>query len=147
MTKWNYIGNFGVDSGQIMITDPCYVRDFTDNQMQDKRIFIVKATGKRYKLWKNFQGFEEQIHNGKTMNQLIASGEVIEQLEPLDNSFSYSGACDTTLHNPKGGGELINNIGAELGVVVRTADGDGVYPVFVNYDKDGAVKEVLIKFR
>jgi hypothetical protein len=147
-SKWVYIGSCGVDSGQLMITDPCYVKDFVNNNMQDKRVFTVTATGKRYKLWQNFKNFEEVIHDGKTMNQLIAEGKVVETLEPgLDNTYSYSGACDQTLYDKRGGGTLFNGIGAEMGVAVRTADGDGCYPVFVKHDTDGAVKEVLVKFR
>jgi len=30
------LGRFGVDSGQVLITDPCYVRDFVNDEMDDK---------------------------------------------------------------------------------------------------------------
>lgn len=144
--KWVHVGNFGVDSGQVLITDPCYLRHWQDNQMADKRSFRVKATGKTYRLRVNFTNFEtEQIHNGKNMNQLIASGEVEELLDPTDNSYSYAGACDTTIHNPNMAGELVNKIGAEMGVALSTGYGDGCYPVYTKY-KDGRIQEVKIKF-
>ena len=31
MTK-KYLGTFGVDSGQVMLVDPCYVKDFESNE-------------------------------------------------------------------------------------------------------------------
>jgi len=32
-----FLGNVGVDSGQLMITDPCYVNDFESNDFDDVR--------------------------------------------------------------------------------------------------------------
>ena len=29
--SWEYIGSIGVDSGQMMLSDPCYVKDFEDS--------------------------------------------------------------------------------------------------------------------
>ena len=28
--SWEYIGTIGVDSGQMMLSDPCYVKDFAE---------------------------------------------------------------------------------------------------------------------
>ena len=32
---WVKIGTFGVDSGQVLITDPCYVKDFIGDDKED----------------------------------------------------------------------------------------------------------------
>ena len=32
-----YLGKCGVDSGQLMITDPCYVKDFDNSDYKDIR--------------------------------------------------------------------------------------------------------------
>ena len=29
--SWEYIGTIGVDSGQMMLADPCYVKDFSED--------------------------------------------------------------------------------------------------------------------
>ena len=33
---WEYIGRCGVDSGQLLITDPCYLSDWVDNESDSK---------------------------------------------------------------------------------------------------------------
>jgi hypothetical protein len=35
MSEWEQIGTFGVDSGQVLITDPCYVKDFIGDDKED----------------------------------------------------------------------------------------------------------------
>lgn len=34
--KWELIGRCGVDSGQLMIVDPCYLDDFVNNNSTDE---------------------------------------------------------------------------------------------------------------
>lgn len=56
-----------------------------------------------------------------------------------EGDYSYLGACATTLSN---------NFG-ELGssaVVFSTGYGDGLYPVYVQLNKDGRVSKVVIDF-
>ena len=84
--SWEYIGTIGVDSGQMMLSDPCYVKDFAE------------------------------------------SDDVVEMMEAMkngsDNSFSYSGACSQS-NTPQQAGVLVNDIGAEMGVVCSSGFGDG----------------------
>lgn len=35
LSMWKQIGTVDVDSGQIMITDPCYLSDYKDNDFMD----------------------------------------------------------------------------------------------------------------
>lgn len=35
---WVKIGSFGVDSGQVLITDPCYLKDWKGHEYQDEEI-------------------------------------------------------------------------------------------------------------
>ena len=45
--KKTKIGSVGVDSGQLMITDPCYVKDFDlHNDFEDIRRYKNKKSGK-----------------------------------------------------------------------------------------------------
>ena len=41
MTK-KYLGTFGVDSGQVMLVDPCYVKDFESNEFNLEKRIILK---------------------------------------------------------------------------------------------------------
>ena len=103
--SWEYIGNIGVDSGQMMLSDPCYVKDFADS---DDVVELMDA-----------------IKNGS------------------DDSYSYTGACSQS-NTPQQAGVLVNDIGAELGVVCSSGFGDGVYPVYVKrHDFGGDGKRVV----
>jgi hypothetical protein len=57
--------------------------------------------------------------------------------DPEDNSFSYAGACNTTLG--VGAGQL-----AHGAVVSNTAGGDGVYPVYAEIIS-GRVQRLIIE--
>jgi hypothetical protein len=106
MKKRELLGYVGVDSGQLLITDPCYISDFKNNEY----------------------AAPHETKQGKT-------------------EYSYAGACHATL-GEKQGGSLFNDIGAELGVAFSSGYGDGVYPVYVEYNddpKDKRVKRIIIE--
>ena len=109
--SWEYIGSIGVDSGQMMLSDPCYVKDFEDS---DDVVELMDA-----------------IKNGS------------------DDSYSYTGACSQS-NTSQQAGVLVNDIGAEMGVVCSSVFGDGVYPVFVKRhdfgNNDTRVVEMKIEF-
>jgi len=113
--SWEYIGSIGVDSGQMMLSDPCYVKDFADDN--DDAEGVMKLM--------------EAIKDGS------------------DDSYSYIGACSQS-NTPQQAGVLVNDIGAELGVVCHSGFGDGVYPVFVKRhdfgNNDTRVVEMKIEF-
>ena len=96
-----YIGSFGVDSGQVMIGDPCYL----DNWDTSKDI--------------EFNTYPE--HAGE---------------------YSYLGACQATLENKTQAGVL----GGGLSVVAVTGYGDGVYPVYAEYNSDNRISKITIEF-
>ena len=109
--SWEYIGSIGVDSGQMILSDPCYVKDFEDS---DDVVGLMAA-----------------IKNGS------------------DDSYSYTGACSQS-NTSQQAGVLVNDIGAELGVVCSSGFGDGVYPVYVKRhafgNNDTRVVEMKIEF-
>ena len=109
--SWEYIGSIGVDSGQMMLSDPCYVKDFEDSD--------------------DVVGLKDAIKNGS------------------DDSYSYTGACSQS-NTSQHAGVLVNDIGAELGVVCSSGFGDGVYPVYVKRhafgNNDTRVVEMKIEF-
>ena len=109
--SWEYIGSIGVDSGQMMLSDPSYVKDFADSDDGEKLLDSIK--------------------------------------DGSDDSYSYIGACSQS-NTPQQAGVLVNDIGAELGVVCSSGFGDGLYPVFVkrhDFGDDGKrVVEMKIEF-
>ena len=46
MGKWENIGSFGVDSGQVLITDPCYLDDWEGNEYNADKIKKAQESGK-----------------------------------------------------------------------------------------------------
>jgi len=92
------IGECGVDSGQIMIIDPCYINDEW-----------VKGD------WS-------------------------------DKGSTYGKCCDIT--TKKGQAGQLNYKGGHvgLGVVASSGYGDGVYPVYATYNKEGRIMKLEIEF-
>ena len=133
------MGFVAVDSGQLMITDPCYINsEWQNTQFEDIRLLKDKATTTIYQFKKDFFNYEEKIEGfNETVNELIASGK-LEEIE-VDYSdkidFSYAGACYSTL-SERGYGALPFKLGHEgAGIAVRTVLGDGMYPVYAEkYD-------------
>lgn len=156
------LGQVGVNSGQLMICDPCYLDDFKRESETGK----LPSLHKIYKhhedgsLWQYTYGdkperadvnaFPGSYANvipqyGMTPNQLIEKGILVVSKEddPLESipsdEFSYRGACKATLGNENRGGEF------NLAVATSTGYGDGSYDVKAEI-VDGRVKKVWIEF-
>ncbi len=80
-----HLGNVGVDSGQLIITDPCY---------------IDSESGAVVKWGEDFIRFDEPLDGyGETPEHLIASGRLVQlpkQETPDRFNYSYNGACQAT---------------------------------------------------
>lgn len=162
------VGVVGVDSGQVIICDPCYIESEwrkadKDESVVPPRIYRDKQTGRTYccrfdNIGVNavdvvFDNFECQLadYKGKTPNQCNAEGlwERVPQDPKSDKSgeFSYPGVCHTTL-GPKQFGQLRYIHGhAGAGVASSTNLGDGCYPVFAELDSEGRPKRLIIDFQ
>lgn len=94
------VGMIGVDSGQVIIGDPCYLDSWKGHEFASDR-----------------------------------PGE-----------YSYAGACTATLSD-KGYGNLRYDMGHDgAAFACATRWGDGTYPVYAEFDKDGRVISLTIKF-
>lgn len=159
-TGWEFAGEVGVDSGQLMITDPCYLdSQWTVEEFSAPRpVFKLNEAGlARFpdlKDW-TWQCFREEGVNYATplpevgnlsMNDLNL-GELVETVPQADEdvtSYSYNGACHVTTEEPRYG-QLYYQMGhAGAGVVFSSGYGDGVYPVWVRKNEDGRVVEARI---
>ena len=146
------IGHVGVDSGQLLLYDPCYIdSQWVKEDFEDFRSYQHKDTGKELTYRIDFRNYAEpiEIYGGKNMNELIATGEweEVPDIKGAVNPFSYNACAKATL-SEDGHGELRFNLGhVGAGVAFSTAFGDGMYPVVANYMDDGSLRSVEVIFQ
>ena len=146
------IGHVGVDSGQLLLCDPCYIdSQWVKEDFEDFRSYQHKDTGKELTYRIDFRNYAEpiEIYGGKNMNELIATGEweKVPDIKGAVNPFSYNACAKATL-SEDGHGELRFNLGhVGAGVAFSTAFGDGMYPVIANYMADGTLRSVEVLFQ
>lgn len=146
------IGHVGVDSGQLLLCDPCYIdSEWEKEEFEDLRIYQHKTTKDRLQYLVDFKNYQTPIDkfDGKNMNELIATGEW-EELpynSPAKSQFSYNACAKATL-SEDGHGELRFKMGhVGVGVAFSTAFGDGMYPVIAHYMPDGTLRSVEVVFQ
>jgi hypothetical protein len=143
-----YLGSVGVDSGQLMICDPCYIdSEWEKEDFDDLRVYKNEETGKILTFRKDFKSYEDVIPEyGKTMNELLykeGGWKQVDNPKP-QHGFSYNACANATL-SAKGHGELTFKMGhTGAGLAFSTAYGDGVYDVYGHYDEDGVIKAVTV---
>ena len=98
LTDLVYAGSFGVDSGQAMVGDPCYLDEWKTNRDEEWDL----------------------------------AGKI--------GQYSYQGASATTIDSSAG------VLGNGRSVVFNTGYGDGVYPVYAEFNDDGRVARIVIEF-
>lgn len=154
MTK-KLLGHVGVDTGQLMITDPCYIdSEWQKKEFKDIRAYRHKTTGRCFiyagfttlpdnlpellKQSEAFANYESMTTTGKTMNQLIENEEVeaieIPEKTKLVGDYSYAGACETTMQDKYQLNFRQGHAGA--GIVIRSGYGDGYYPVYGYFNEE-----------
>jgi hypothetical protein len=143
------IGHVGVDSGQLLLCDPCNIdSQWKEEEFIDIRIYEHVTTKEKLQYRVDFPHYEQEIPKyGKTMNELISTGEwkQFDVSDSAQHSFSYNSCCLATL-SEKRNGQLHNEFGHEVGVAFSTACGDGAYPVYAMYSNDGILKSVTVEF-
>jgi hypothetical protein len=143
------IGHVGVDSGQLLMCDPCYIdSEWSKEDFTDIRVYEHKDTKEKLQYMVDFPHYEAEISKyGKNMNELLKTGEWLDV--PATDSefpFSYNACCKATLSD-NGHGQLNYKLGHPgVGVAFSTAFGDGVYPVYAIYSAAGVLKSVTVEF-
>jgi hypothetical protein len=144
------IGVVGVDSGQLVLCDPCYIDSEWEKEMfKDIRKYQHKTTGDILQYRVDFPNYETPIpkYGGQTMNQLNRTGEW-QTLEDFskEHNFSYNACAEASL-SKKRYGQLNYKLGHEgVAVAFSTAHGDGLFPVFAHYDNAGDLTHVSVHF-
>ena len=123
MSKRELIGKIGVDSGLIMIVDPCYLNDTM--RWNPKKI-LERAEEMEKK------GEYEQAWNSRRIAK--------EKTELQNISSNWDQFCLDR--------EIVKNEPRAYasGIVTPTRLGDGEYPVYITKDSDGRVKKMEIIF-
>jgi hypothetical protein len=130
------IGVVGVDSGQLLITDPCYIDShWKKEEFRDKRELKDTKTGKIYAYRVDFESYNDKLIGDKTVNELLQSGRLESIPHKKTGEFSYDGACKETLSEDNAG-----ELGDGTGVVFSSGFGDGVYAVYATYKNYGDKK-------
>lgn len=143
-----YIGSVGVDSGQLMITDPAYIdSQWIEEPFESDRRYRDTKDGSLVTWGDDFVRYDEELEPyGKTPHELVESGRLV-QLPPSPApgtfNFSYNGVCQAT-RGPAGYGELSYSLGhTGVAVAFGTGWGDGHYPVFAE-KHDGRIMRVYL---
>jgi hypothetical protein len=152
------IGVVRVDSGQILICDPCYIdSQWKKEEFNSARRFkhndgtILNHTYARGDDYNEneFKTFDAIIPKyNKCMNDMIADNDVVQiNYLPAEHNFSYNACCVKTLSDGPDG-QLNYEMGhAGVGVVSGSFGGDGEYPVIADIDEDGMVRSITINFK
>lgn len=142
-----YMGAVGVDSGQLLLTDPCYIdQQWRDEPFDHGRVYRDTATGRTIVWNDDFVAYTETLAGyDQTPEELIANGRLV-QLPPPPTpekfNYSYNGACQAT--QSTGYGELAYENGRSgAGVAFQSGWGDGFYDVYAE-KHDGRIMRVFV---
>lgn len=143
------LGVVGVDSGQLLICDPCYIdSSWEKEEFTDIRRYRHTGTGDVFQYMKDFQRFDEPVSKMYpfSMNEMIENGTVYELPKvPAQKPFSYNACCKKTLADDLVDGQLNFPAGHPgVGVAFSSGYGDGLYDVFGHINKDGRIVKVEI---
>ena len=116
------IGSVGVDSGQVFITDPCYIKH------------TEQGNGQYNLEWK-----EEVVGEENGVTEVRRVPYALNDPTRDNKQNFYTKVCEA---NRQGNGMAQ----VELGVVVNTTHGDGEYAVEGIFDDDGQFMGIFIDF-
>ena len=124
------VGHCGVDSGMIMIVDPCYLHDVH----RYKKLLPNMIKNNFLNLMKSGKTDMENKKDYENMNRFCKSKQ-----EAINITENWKGVCTDQEKNsePK---EYAS------GVLSHTRGGDGVFPVYAYLDKENRVAKLEIVF-
>lgn len=140
------LGDVGVDSGQLLITDPCYLEnEWLPARLEGAEIYVDPLKNTIYQVGRDFTDYDETLPSyEKTVRELIESGTLVKrEIEDSDlYEYSYEGVCKAVFGS--GYGELAYRRGHQgAGVAFATAFGDGLYPIY-GEKHDGRIVRVYV---
>lgn len=153
---WKIIGEVGVDSGQLMVCDPCYIESQwkPGKEPVGYEVLVLSDNGKKkfpghngwtwqYNGHGTTYGSPQKMLGGLSINDARDKGLVEALPRKVSKEFSYRGCCDATREG--GSGAMIFKLGHEgAGVAFSSGYGDGCYEVWGKTNGDGRVVEVRV---
>lgn len=147
------IGHVGVDSGQLLLCDPCYIdSEWEHEDFEDTRLYENIFTKDVLEYRKDFINYQNPVspkrkYGGMNMKELLATGEWKEiKNHYVKNNFSYNACAKATL-SEDGYGQLNFKLGHPgAGVAFNTGIGDGHFPVFAVYNSKNELIKVEVCF-
>lgn len=142
---WVPVGEVGVDSGKVMVCDPCYVDSLWKLDTSPRApMYAHKESGKVYYCVCHgdspqegaveFDNFQTIIPDyGKCMNDLVGSGVFARVESQPSGEFSYRGCCEMARTAERAGQLDFRPDHTGVGVVAASGLGDGFYQVFARY--------------
>mgnify|MGYP001612550115 FL=1 len=165
LTK-RFLGVVAVDSGQLLITDPCYIDSHWENKpFEDIRIYKLKQTNQFYiyapskttntlqkfkhiKKSELFANYEQKMKNGETINQMREANKLEKipstEKEALIGDYSYAGCCETNQKDQNDRQLLFKTNVEGAGVTFSSGYGDGCYAVWGFFNKENRCLKVEI---
>lgn len=137
------IGVVGVDSGQVIICDPCYLDEWVKEDLVPTPATITFPDGTSEQVMSCSKRWFELVDRVNTGELKITQDNGFANAK---NNFSYPACAEKTLN--EGYGQLNYELGhAGIGVVATSGYGDGCYSVSATIvKKTGRIKELKIKF-
>ena len=134
------VGHVWVDSGSLMICDPCYISSSWKKgaEFQDIRKYRDKSPGRKgvYQYQIDFPNYEFKLFENypHTPNECINEGKWEHIPNEVVRDFSDEGATSVTL-SEEGHGNLGRGKADQggLGFVSQTHHGDGEFPVYLHF--------------
>jgi hypothetical protein len=150
---WKLLGVCGVDSGQLVVCDPCYIDSgWIKGQEPAYPVEVLTEKGKKFfpdnKDWSwqynghgTTYGSPQAALGGRSVNEARDEGLVKATPAPVKKEFSYRGCCDASTGD--------NRIPFEAGhegqaVCFSSGYGDGCFEVWGKTNEDGSIVEVRI---
>ncbi|MRX74339.1 DUF4241 domain-containing protein [Bacillus lacus] len=168
------LGTFQVNSGELVVTDPCYPPEELDEEGEELSLLLTPACKGE---WIATAFLEEDgtvarliaVHSGFQVRDEWMEMEIeipvdsaqagifdadsygrdeeisyeienVQKLELNEEGLKYYAACCDITSTDDQGGVL------ESGAVTVSGLGDGLYPVFVQFDEEGKVAAAAIDF-
>lgn len=146
--KKKHIGRVSVDSGQLMIMDPCYIENHW-NKEKESPIYGVEFWGAgnvKAAAFMDSKGYNVENHTSstyiiRTSKEEIAGKIILDLVDFMHENFehhrivwntvrnsTYDAICKLTDNEEQAG--VFND---KLGAVFRSGFGDGIYDVFATY--------------
>jgi len=156
--NWKLLGHAAVDSGQLMVCDPCYIESEwkPGTAPQGHPAYVLTAEGKkrfpkagpdwswRYNYAGTTYDSPQELLDGLSINEARDQKLIKEVPNPKSNEFSYKGACSLTVSEERSGEMTFKKGHTGAGVAFSSGYGDGYYAVWGKFNNENHIIEIRV---